>query len=386
MAFGLTKEELTAKMAVFTAEEIAQQPETWKITAAQVAAVWEELHVRIDALTQKQEYAIIFTGAGTSEYVGNTLAFALRPAYYGHVQSFGTTDIVAAPRAFLSPDMPTLLVSFARSGNSPESVGAVAAADALCSDLSHLFITCNADGALARTAKTRGDCFSLMLAPETNDRGFAMTSSFTNMYLAALLALSPQPVGALDAICDAASRFLADGWKKLSALVNDFAFSRIAYLGTGALKGAAQESALKMLELTAGLVAAVYDTPMGFRHGPKSIVNAQTLSVVYLSDAPATRRYEMDVLRELRRDRKGSRILTVTNAPDAEAESLSDVCIALDCGMPLENALLAPLYVLIPQSLALLRSVSHGITPDNPCPTGEVNRVVKGVTIYPAEV
>ncbi len=138
-----------------------------------------------------------------------------------------------------------------------------------------------------------------------------------------------------------------------------------------------------MLELTAGKVVALHDSPLGFRHGPKSVVDETTLSVLYLSDDAVTRRYELDLLRELYRDRKGSKLLCVANTADEAVTSSCDSCIELNFGKALPNALMALGYITVAQVVALQRSLSLGITPDNPCPTGEVNRVVKGVTIYP---
>ena len=148
------------------------------------------------------------------------------------------------------------------------------------------------------------------------------------------------------------------------------------------LKGIAQESALKVLELTAGRMAAVFDTPMGFRHGPKSIVDDDTVCVMFLSDNAHTRRYEMDVLRELYRDRKGSKLVAVTASADGEVSAHCDLALPMGFRKPTANCQLAPVYVMVAQTMAMLYSLKLGIMPDNPCPTGEVNRVVQGVTIY----
>ena len=103
-------------------------------------------------------------------------------------KSFGTTDIVATPENYLSQNKPTLLISFGRSGNSPESVGAVDVADEVCgNNVYHLFVTCNHEGALSKAAEKRDNAFAINLTPETHDQSFAMTSSFSNMMLATLL-------------------------------------------------------------------------------------------------------------------------------------------------------------------------------------------------------
>lgn len=366
MIFGFSEKELEDKKAIFTAQEIAQQPETWVKTIRQIKSIWAELQSFIEKVTCANDYNVILTGAGTSEYVGNSLQPALMQKLDG-LFSIGTTDIVATPEAFISKAKPTLLVSFARSGNSPESIGAVKAAERVSDNVRHLFITCNKDGALAKMADEKDNCFSIVLTAETHDRSFAMTSSFTNMYIAALLALSGEKDMKFDSIIAAAEDLVVEGYKEHLDFIKSRDFSRIVYLGSDVLKGIAQESALKMLELTAGKVVALFDTPMGFRHGPKSVINDDTVTLVYLSENKWTRQYEDDVLTELERDKKGSTVLPVVIKQ-------TDGCN--------ENYQLAPLYVMTAQLIALFCSMKLGITPDNPCPTGEVNRVVKGVRIY----
>lgn len=386
MILGIGKEKLNERKAIFTAEEIAQQPDVWRKTATLVESFRPGLDEFIAGVTEKGEYDIILTGAGTSEYVGMALQPALLRVHDGKVHSIGTTDIVASPTAYLSPERPTLLVSFARSGNSPESVGAVMAADTVCNDLRHLFITCNAEGELAKAAEERDNCFSIVLTPETNDRSFAMTSSFSGMYVAALLALAPSLTFETEAICGAAESFLGKGYEELSGFIGENDFERIVYLGTDVLKGIARESSLKVLELTAGKMAAFWDTPMGFRHGPKSIVDDGTVTVVFISDDPYTRMYELDVLEELYRDKKNSKVIALYNIADERIDKNSDLAICAGMTEAVRtNRELALAYIVIAQSLAMLYSLKLGLTPDDPCPTGEVNRVVQGVTIYPLQ-
>ena len=387
---GRKREEWEAKKGIYTAEEILQQPETWEKTMAMMDEIGQPLQAFLDDILNEEKGTIILTGAGTSEYVGNALLPALMKGYEGAMYSFGTTDIVASPETYIPEDKPLLLVSFARSGNSPESVGAVKAVDRINPEAKHLFITCNKDGELARLAAGREDCFSILLAPETCDRGFAMTSSFTNMYLAALLALATDVKRPLEEAIRAGTAFASEGFKSVDSFVSKNDFNRIVYLGSGVLKGIAQESALKILELTGGQIAAFYDTPMGFRHGPKSVIDKKTVTVVYLSEDPWTRRYEMDLLKEVYRDRGGSRIIAVATGGKgsrdlSEMEANCDQLILVEAESGeehLSNSVLALPYVMMAQTVALFCSLKLGITPDDPCPTGEVNRVVQGVTIY----
>ena len=385
--FNISEKKMQETSSVFTVSEIYQQPSTWKKTCAQLAACKDELQAFLNQVLLADDFDVVLTGAGTSEFVGNSLFHALGKKYGYKVKSYATTDIVPSPENYLSYTKPTILVSFGRSGNSPESLGAVEAAEAVCQNLYHLFVTCNHEGTLSRIANDRKNCFALNLTPETHDQGFAMTSSFSNMYLATYLAFNldclDEITAQVDKVCEAGINFLNSTWSKAEQIVNEFDFNRIVYLGNLSLKGVSQESALKMLELTAGRVETMYDSPLGFRHGPKSIINDSTLTVVYISDDPYRRQYEVDLIREMSGQRKKNRIVAVVNTPCDGLKELVDYMVEMNIGAAMENSILALDYVMFAQTLAVLKSLSLGITPDNPCPTGEVNRVVKGVTLYP---
>ncbi len=388
MIFGKETAQWESLTGTFTATEINQQPSTWRKTIAQIEGMKDELQAFIENVTKNEDYDIILTGAGTSEFVGNAIYTYVAKRNNFKVKSYGTTDIVATPEAYLSQNKPTLLVSYGRSGNSPESVGAVDVADEVCGkNVYHLFITCNSEGALSKAAASRDNAFAINLTPETHDKSFAMTSSFSNMMLATLLAFSldnlDEVKADLEDVITAAEKTLANDWTLFEKIANDFDFKRIVYLGANCLKGIAQESQLKILELTAGKVATMYDTPMGFRHGPKSIINDETLTVVYVSDDPYTRQYEVDLIKEMSPQRKGNKIVAIMNKEDKEIADLVDYSYACNLENLHDNAFLGFNYIVCAQILALFRSLALGCTPDNPCPTGEVNRVVKGVILHP---
>ncbi len=385
--FNYTEEQMVANSSTYTIHEIYQQPATWRKTCAQLAGCKDELQAFLDQVVKAEDFDIVLTGAGTSEFVGNSLYHALNKKYNFKVKSYASTDIVPNPEDTLSRTKPTLLVNFGRSGNSPESVGSVEAAEVVCQNLYHLFVTCNCEGALSKLADSRTNCFALNLTPETHDKSFAMTSSYSNMYLATYLALNldrlEEITAAVEKICAAGETFLDKQYGEVAKIVAEFDFDRIVYLGNIALKGVAQESALKMLELTAGKVATMYDSQLGFRHGPKSIINNSTLTVAYLSDDDYRRRYELDLIKEMAGQRKGNKIAVVYNKACEGIEELADYAIQIDIGCEMENIMLGLDFIMFAQTLAVMKSLSMGITPDNPCPSGEVNRVVKGVILYP---
>lgn len=385
--FGVTEEKMKETSSTFTLTEIYQQPATWEKTCKQIAEHKDEIRKFIDQVITQDDFDVILTGAGTSEFVGNALFPHLTQLLNYKAKSYGTTDIVATPEAYLSRTKPTLLISFGRSGNSPESVGAVDAAEAVCDNVYHLFVTCNKNGALSKRADETENCYAINLTDETHDQSFAMTSSFSNMYLATYLCFHldelDDVIAKVQKIAAAGQGFLDNSYGVAQKIVDEYNFGRIVYLGSNTLKGTSQESALKMLELTAGRVVTMFDTPMGFRHGPKSIVDDTTLTVVYLSDDPYTRQYEVDLIKEMSGQRKGNKIVAVMSAQDDEVAALVDYTVVYGIDGASENVLLGLDYILFAQTLAVLKSLSLDITPDNPCPTGEVNRVVKGVILYP---
>lgn len=385
--FGIGEDKMKETSSVYTLSEIYQQPATWEKTCCQIAEHKDEIKKFIDQVVSCDDFDIILTGAGTSEFVGNALFPHLTRLMNHKVKSYGTTDIVATPEAYLSRTKPTLLISFGRSGNSPESVGAIDAAEAVCDHVYHLFVTCNKNGALSKRAATTENCYAINLTDETHDQSFAMTSSFSNMYLATYLCFHldelDETIAKVHTMIEAGQSFLDNQYGLAQKIVDEYNFNRIVYLGSNTLKGTAQESALKMLELTAGQVVTMHDTPMGFRHGPKSIINDDTITVVYLSDDPYTRQYEVDLIKEMSGQRKGNKIVAVMSKADDAVAALVDYAVVYGLEGSYENVLLGLDYILFAQTLAVLKSLSLGITPDNPCPTGEVNRVVKGVTLYP---
>jgi tagatose-6-phosphate ketose/aldose isomerase len=375
---GIGEERLDQAGAGLTAREIAQQPAVWPQIDALVASQHAALDAFLGPLLARANLRIVLTGAGTSAFLGECLA----PAMLGkgwRAEAVPTTDIVSGPLRFLQPAVPTLLVSFGRSGSSPESLAAVTLADQLVGDIYHLVITCNPDGELYRMAQGRANALAILLPDATHDRGFAMTTSFTSMLLAAALAFDVLAPGAATAPSAAADKLQETALPLLQSLVAR-RFKRVVYLGSNELRGLAREASLKLLELTDGQVVALFDSPLGFRHGPKTIVDADTLVVVLLSNDAHARRYDLDLLRELRNDARAGHVLALSGRAGLELGVDSVVLQGVE--QTGELALALP-YILFCQAFALLQSLAMGLRPDTPSVSGTVNRVVRGVNIYP---
>ena len=362
-----------------TAAEIRQQPQLWKVVAAEAELRRSSTDAFLRPLLSEQRARVILTGAGTSAFAGQVLAPALTGRLRRRVDAAATTDIVTSPREVLGEDVPTLLVSLARSGDSPESTATTAFADELLSDVRHVVITCNRHGQLAKAHSERADSLVLFMPAAANDRGFAMTSSFTSMLLATQLVLDPGSSGGryVDRLGTAASQLLTERTGQLAWLAGR-RYRRVVYLGSGALTGLAREAALKLLELTAGQVISYWDSPLGFRHGPKAVLEQGTLCVVFVSTDPYSRRYDQDIADELRRALGDEHVVEVS----AQAADGRPAWYIGDLG-DVPDPLVALPYAVVAQQFALLASLELGLTPDNPFPSGELSRVVRGVGIYP---
>jgi tagatose-6-phosphate ketose/aldose isomerase len=321
---------------------------------------------------------VILTGAGSTSYVGQCVAALLDRHLAARVDAVPTTDIVCAPRLYLEPSQPLLLVSFGRSGNSPESLAAVELAESLVEDVRHLAIVCNADGALGKLAVARS--MTVLLPAESHDTGFAMTSSFSCMIYAVVAALLPAGTmdGRIDAIANATARVIRESLPMLRELAGG-RYERVAWLGCGVLQGLAREASLKLGELTNGAVATCFESSLGFRHGPKTFVNGRTLVMAFVSNDPLTRRYDLDLIEELRRDGCAARVVEVTAQPRADAGADHLTVPAMAAADDLD--LLWP-YVAVAQIFAFLTARHLQVTVDNPNPAGVVNRVVQGVHLY----
>lgn len=379
-----TNQQLEEIGAVITTNEIKQQPQLWEETLEIYNTHKDSLNKFLTDFKKEanEKIRVIFTGAGTSAYVGDVVKPHL--TRYGETNQFifesiPTTDIVSAPLNYLKAEEPTLLVSFARSGNSPESVATIELANQVVKNVKHLIISCAPEGKLAVNAKDDANSFVVLMPSRSNDQGFAMTGSFSCMTLTALLTfdkVNHNHEELVSAMVDMGSQALTKEEIISNIVLSDF--DRVVYLGSESLSGLTREAQLKLLELTAGKIATVFDSSLGFRHGPKSFVDDKTLVFGFISNDAYTSQYDVDILEEI----KANDIATKTIALSQNKTSYSGESISLNNETILPDGFLALPLVMIAQVVALLTSVKVENKPDTPSPTGTVNRVVQGVTIH----
>ena len=365
-----------------TYREIRQQPEVWKKTYGIMLSRKDEIKAFVDKFL-KENYEIVLTGAGTSAYIGDALVTALSDTHFRGVKAVATTDILVSPGFWFNSSSKVLLISFARSGNSPESVGAVKAIERTAGKVAHIFITCNADGELA---KMKGDnILTILLPPETNDKSLAMTSSYSSMYIACSLLANIDSIESqresIEILADRVQKMM-DKYEGAIQAIAEKDFKRAIFLGSGSLKGVAEESRLQLQELTDGGIMCAFDSFMGFRHGPKALVNPQALLVYLLSPKAEIRQYELDLIRQIKASRGAMAYIVVCQKAPELDESCWDLCVEtlLPDGFPAFYGGMA--YVIVGQMLGLFKSIQMGLSPDSPSVSGNISRVVEGVRLY----
>jgi tagatose-6-phosphate ketose/aldose isomerase len=361
-----------------TLREIAQQPVTWLETADRLCEHGAAIAQSLDGVE-----SVVLTGSGSSIYAAECIAPALQRALGRPVSAVPAGLILTHPETCLPPAGSFLVVSLARSGNSPESRAAVDWLLETRPTARHLLITCNSEGALATSYAGRREVRTIVLDEKTNDRSLVMTSSFTNLVLAGL-ALAGAPEASqvrASGLARAAASLLREQADAIAGLARS-AFGSVLYLGSGCRLGSARESALKMLEMNGGDVWTHAESYLGLRHGPMSAIRPDTLVVAFLSSDETVRAYERDLLVELDRKALGARRVVVgSGVPPAMLGARGGV--VLDSG-PRASADedLTLVDALAGQLLAFFRCLDAGYHPDSPSEQSVITRVVSGFEIH----
>lgn len=374
---------------VHTPREIAQQPLLWRRTVQLMKRHEERLHAFFEdagMYATQQRPSILLTGAGTSDYVGRSVVDRLRTRLEVTATSCPTTRITARPDTYLVQGRSYLMIHFSRSGNSPESRAVLQfALSHRPRSVRHVVVTCNEKGTLADLARQHSDRVYLIVLDEAcNDRGLAMTSSYSSMVTAAQ---AMAYLGTMDAFAERAERVAtaaehvidthADALYDLAAP----SLERAIFLGNADLLGAATESALKVQELTAGAVMATSGDPLAFRHGPISAVDGATLVCFFLSADAFTRRYETDVLRQYEEafQALGAQVLTLSTEPPADLTHVH----ALTYDPEVPPYFQVNVAAVVGQLVGLFSAHRRGINVDDPSVDKTLySRTVQGVRLY----
>lgn len=388
----LPRKELRERGLEYTPAEIESQPAVLVGNLGMLMKRQTEIRTFVESNILDEGREVVLMGAGTSAHIGLSVQNLVRSKWSLDCEAIPTTDMMTHYDSDLLRKKEYAFVSFSRSGNTPESLGAYVLANRVCDKPKHIVITCNGEGKLARLVSRDKEALLIELLPETNDKGLAMTSSFTSMLMTAQFLAYIHDLESYGRILDGVSRAVK---VVLEDYANDLAdickldFNRAVFMGSGALFGCAVESQLKLQEMTSGIVIGKADTFMGIRHGPRVVIDDKTLVVYFVSRGAWARKYELDLIKQVHRKRQGLRRIAVCeNGHDVdEVERFVDFTLDLGKrGDPNIPDLCRPVVdVLVGQLLGLFKSISLGLKPDNPNESGVISRVVEGVKIYDPE-
>ena len=388
----LPEAEQKARGLVFTPREIAQQPETWKTTLGIFRQNQRRICDFLDAVGVREALVerpvVMLIGAGTSDYIGQALELLIRQKWGCEVATVASTDMLPNLAEYVVPGRKYLWISFSRSGDSPEGVAVLEQALQLYPGVAHLVVTCNAKARMTEICKGHERACVVVLDDAVNDRSLAMTSSFTNMVVMGQCLANAWSIEeyakVLEELVRAGEHLLSRAEVEAERIAaRDFA--RVCFIGGGALASVAKESALKVLEMTAGQVQAMSETVLGLRHGPMAALDTQTLFVCFVSGDERRAKYASDLLREIsEKGIVGERVAVGTAAAEAEIAPFCDSYVAVDdaSGDGIDDGYRAVVDVIFGQMLGLYCSVAHELKPDSPSPGGVINRVVQKFRIY----
>jgi tagatose-6-phosphate ketose/aldose isomerase len=381
-----SEQEKESKGVKHTAAEIFQQPETWVGTFQRCEKRKPELEAFLRrARVAEQLATLLLVGAGSSDYIGRSLAPVLRRCWRLEVQAVPSTDLLLDLNEYLLPQRDYLIISFSRSGDSPEGVAVLQQALERFPRAWHLVITCNSEAAIAQACAEHPErTLALVLDDAVNDRGLAMTSSFSNMVVAGQYLAHIGDTASYERTLQlmvSAGKSLLSEFPEIASVIAEKQLARACFIGSGALAGVAYESALKLLELTGGKICTMAQSTLGLRHGPMTAIDHDTLFVQYLSSDSQHRNYELDLLDEVQRKKLGAVRLVIDGNRGKHGHG-ADHVTGLNLPETFPDDCRPPVDVITGQLLGLFASLRAGLRPDKPSPSGTISRVVAGIKIY----
>ena len=381
-------EEKRSRGLMFTPAEIAQQPATWQMTLSIFEAHQKRIVTFLDGTGVRGPIegrpTVMLVGAGTSDYIAHALESLLRQNWGCEVLSVASTDLLPGMEEYVIPGRRYLWISFSRSGDSPEGVAVLEHAIQHYPSISHLVVTCNQHARMASICRGADRTCVIVLDDAVNDRSLAMTSSFTNMIVMGHCLANAWSIEEykplLEQLVQAGGNLLSVAAKQTKELASR-RFARVCFVGGGSLASVAMESALKVLEMTAGKIKTMSETVLGLRHGPMVALDHETLFVCFVSSDKRRAQYARDLLREIgEKQVVAERVAVGPASAESDFASESDLYIPIDTHV--DDAYRPVLDVIFGQLLGLYCSVEHNLHPDSPSATGVISRVVQEFAIY----
>ncbi len=386
---SLPEKEKVARGLAHTPAEIAQQPDTWVSTFELFQRRRPEIlefmsSAGLEAASASRP-TVFLVGAGTSDYIGHALTSLMQRLWQCEVLAVPSTDLLTHMDDSMIPGRKYVWVSFSRSGDTPEGVAALENVRKSRPDIHHLVISCNAKGRMIRENAGKPGVLGVCLDESVNDRGLAMTSSFSNMVIFGQCLAHIKEIGRyeqiLPKVVQSGRSFLPRAADSAAALAKG-PCSKVCFVGSGPLRAVARESALKLLELTAGQTLTISESPLGLRHGPMAALDQDTLFVSFLSSDQRVQQYELDLLDEIGGKKLVRSRVVVTGSELSVKNSFAEHYLAPGTPIAVADDYRPAVDVLFGQLLGLFFSLRWNLQPDCPSPNGAINRVVQNVKIH----
>lgn len=385
----ISKEAKIERGLLHTPAEIAQQPVTWGVTLS----IFEKQRASLADFLSDAGFdesigpkpTVVLIGAGTSDYVGRSLELLFRRLWQCEAIAIPSTSLLTHGEEWLLPGERYIWISFSRSGESPEGVAVIEKALVNHPEIHHIVVSCNAEGRMIHSVAGKRQAFAVALDDAVNDRGLAMTSSFSNMVVfgqcMAHIHQFAKYESILNRLVEAGKNFLPRAADAAEALAAE-AFEKVCFIGSGALQGVAVESALKVLELTAGRILTMSESVLGLRHGPMAALDETTLLVAFLSSDERVGLYERDLLQEVAQKGIVKTKIAVGGCSELPLDGFAERYLSPDIHTALPDDCRPPVDILFGQLLGLFFSLRCGLMPDRPSPGSVISRVVQNVKIY----
>jgi tagatose-6-phosphate ketose/aldose isomerase len=390
---SLPDSEKSTRGLAHTPAEIAQQPDAWLSTfelfRRKRDQIAEFLSLAGFGASPASRPTVFLVGAGTSDYIGQSLTYLLRKCWRCEVLAVPSTDLLTHMDDFIIPARKYLWISFSRSGDSPEGVAVLESARRRHPDIHHLVVSCNANGRMIRESAGEPRVLGICLDDAVNDRGLAMTSSFSNMVIFGQCLAHANDLARYEEVLlqlvQAGKTFLPRAADCAAALAKE-AYTKACFVGSGPLRAVTKESALKLLELTAGKTLTMSESVLGLRHGPMAALDQSTLFVCFLSGNRRIQKYERDLLEEIGKKQLVRSRIVVAGGEFPARDSFAEHYLAPDLTPAAPSAIAddyrPALDVIFGQLLGLFFSLRWNLRPDCPSPNGAISRVVQNVSIH----
>jgi glucosamine--fructose-6-phosphate aminotransferase (isomerizing) len=315
---------------------------------------------------------IVITGCGSSYHLASCASFAWAQMLSRPVQAVQASQLMSFSERYFRAAARPLVIAITRSGGTSEVEQAVlrlrdrygAAA---------LAVTGEPGGTVA------GMCDAEIAFTECSEKSIVTTRAFTSMLLGLYL-LADDLSGSryradLEVIPTLIESAMESSEVVARRMAEDWRISRFVFLGSGAMKGLADECALKMTEMALS-VASSWLT-LEFRHGPKAALDSSTQVVLF--PVECERPYLSKVLEEI--TETGASILILGGKPrvkpgpagSADSSALSPrirdygrLTVEVEFGNSISEVLRPALYVHIGQLMGYWRAMAGRLNPDSP--------------------